>query len=72
MEAWEQQKHRHPPACLSASGSQLVHYAGRTKGSQQMIVCSSPFRHILYFLSPCIELANGPSQCMGLNCNNQN
>lgn len=32
------------------------------------------FRHVLYFPSPCIELTNNPSQCMGLNwnCSSQN
>lgn len=56
------------PACPSASGSQLViMQPDKNKG------CSAHnclhFRHVLYFPSPCIELANDPSQGMGLNCN---
>lgn len=76
MAAWEQQKHRYPhPQHVSVplDHSWFIMQADlRTKDTQHGIVCSSPFKHVLYFPSPCIELANDPSQCTGLNCNNQN
>lgn len=66
--AWEPQKHHHPQHVpVPLDHSWFIVQPDENKG------CSAhnclQFRHVLYFLSPCIELANDPTQCVGLNCN---
>lgn len=68
LRAWEPQKHHHPQHVLvPLDHSWFIMQPDENKG--RSVHNCLQFRHVLYFPSPCIELAKDPSQCMGLNCN---